>query len=326
MIYLISGKQNIRLKSQMKNIIKKSLKEIDPMNFVKFDGSLTLIQDIIDEANYIPLGYDFKAVVIDSPYFLLKERTKSKIESEQDYDALKGYLANPNPDCDLIFLVNTSNSDVDKKSEIYQLIEKNGQVVVLTEPKQEQWNEVVRHYFQEKWPGVAIDSDAVNELARRTDGDYASLFNNGSKLALYTDHIRFDDVTLLVTRPLEENSFLLFNYLVDDKNMEAVSLFRDLKSQNVEPVTLISMVSNQFRLLNRVSYLSRHNYSPEDIAKELNINPIRAKILRKNSFVISANRINQTLEDLYQLDLQIKSGLVDRYYSFELFLINFKRK
>jgi DNA polymerase-3 subunit delta len=164
------------------------------------------------------------------------------------------------------------------------------------------------------------------ELGRRTEGDYASLFNNGSKLALYTDHITFNDVTKMVTRPLEENSFLLFNYLVDEKNMEAVALFRDLKTSNVEPVTLISMVANQFRLLNRVSYLARHGYQPEDIAKELNINPIRAKILRKNSFVVSGKRVLQTLEDLYQLDKQIKSGLVDRYYSFELFLINFKRK
>lgn len=326
MIYLISGKQNIRLKSQMKSIVKKSLKEIDPMNFVKFDGSLTLIQDIVDEANYIPLGYDFKAVIVDSPYFLLKEKSRNKIESDQDYDKLKNYLANPNPDCDLIFLVNTSDSDIDKKNEMVQLIEKNGQVVTLSEPKQEQWTEVVKHYFQEKWPEVTVDSDAVNELARRTDGDYASLFNNGSKLALYTDHIRFADVTMMVTRPLEENAFMLFNYLVDDKNMDAVTLYRDLKSNNVEPVTLISMIANQFRLLNRVSYLARHGYAPEDIAKELNINPVRAKILRKNSFVISGSRINQTLEDLYQLDLQIKSGLLDRFYSFELFLINFKRK
>ena len=326
MIYLISGKQNIRLKSQMKSIVKKSLKEIDPMNFVKFDGSLTLIQDIVDEANYIPLGYDFKAVIVDSPYFLLKEKSRNKIESDQDYDKLKNYLANPNPDCDLIFLANTSDSEIDKKNEMVQLIEKNGQVVTLSEPKQEQWTEVVKHYFQEKWPDVTVDSDAVNELARRTDGDYASLFNNGSKLALYTDHIRFADVTMMVTRPLEENAFMLFNYLVDDKNMDAVTLYRDLKSNNVEPVTLISMIANQFRLLNRVSYLARHGYAPEDIAKELNINPVRAKILRKNSFVISGSRINQTLEDLYQLDLQIKSGLVDRFYSFELFLINFKRK
>ena len=326
MIYLISGKQNIRLKSQMKSIVKKSLKEMDAMNFVKFDASMTTIQEIVSEANYMPLGYDFKAVIVDSPYFLLKEKGRNKIESEQDYDTLKNYLANPNPDCDLIFLVNTSDSDLDKKSEINQLIEKNGQVVALTEPKQEQWNDVVKHYFSEKWPDTVIDSDAVNELARRTEGDYASLFNNGSKLALFTNHITFSDVTMMVTRPLEENAFMLFNYLVDERNMDAVKLFRDLKSNNVEPVTLISMIANQFRLLNRVSYLARHNYAPEDIAKELSINPIRAKILRKNSFVISGKRILQTLEDLYQLDWQIKSGLVDRYYSFELFLINFKRK
>ena len=281
MIYLISGKQNIRLKSQMKSIVKKSLKEMDAMNFVKFDASLTPIQEIVSEANYMPLGYDFKAVIVDSPYFLLKEKGRNKIESEQDYESLKNYLANPNPDCDLIFLVNTSDSDLDKKNEINQLIEKNGQVVALTEPKQEQWNDVVKHYFSEKWSDTVIDSDAVNELARRTEGDYASLFNNGSKLALYTNHITFSDVTMMVTRPLEENAFMLFNYLVDERNMDAVALFRDLKSNNVEPVTLISMIANQFRLLNRVSYLARHSYGPDDIAKELSINPIRAKILRK---------------------------------------------
>ena len=255
------------------------------------------------------------------PFLLIRNK-----ESQQDYESLKNYLANPNPDCDLIFLVNTSDSDLDKKNEINQLIEKNGQVVALTEPKQEQWNDVVKHYFSEKWSDTVIDSDAVNELARRTEGDYASLFNNGSKLALYTNHITFSDVTMMVTRPLEENAFMLFNYLVDERNMDAVALFRDLKSNNVEPVTLISMIANQFRLLNRVSYLARHSYGPDDIAKELSINPIRAKILRKNSFVISGKRILKTLEDLYQLDWQIKSGLVDRYYSFELFLINFKRK
>ena len=325
MIYLISGRQNIRLMSQMKNIVKKSIKEIDPMNFVKIDASMTLVQEIVDEANSLPLGYDNKAVVIDNPYFLLKERSKSKIEADQDYDKLINYLNHPDETTDLIFLVNTSESDIDKKNAVYQAIEKNGQIIAINEPKENVWHQVVAHYFKEKWPNVVIDSDAVYELARRTEGDYASLFNNGSKLALYTDHIRFEDVVLMVTRPLEENAFLLFNYLIDNKNMEAVTLYRDLKNANVEPVTLISMIANQFRLLNRVSYLAKHGYDNEQIAQELSINPIRAKILRKNSMVISSKRINQTLEDLYNLDLQIKSGLVDRFYSFELFLINFKR-
>ena len=91
MIYLINGKQNIRLKSQMKSIVKKSLKEMDAMNFVKFDASLTPIQEIVSEANYMPLGYDSKAVIVDSPYFLLKEKGRNKIESEQDYESLKNY-------------------------------------------------------------------------------------------------------------------------------------------------------------------------------------------------------------------------------------------
>ena len=325
MIYLISGKQNIRLKSQMKSIVKKSLGEIDAINFVKHDASYTLVQEIVDEANYLPLGYDHKAVIVDNPYFLLKEKSRNKIESDQNYQELIDYINHPDESCDLIFLVNTSDSEIDKKSEIYQAIEANGQIINLTEPKENEWHQVVAHYFKEKWPDTAIDNDAIQELARRTEGDYASLFNNGSKLALYTDHIRFDDVTLMVTRPLEENAFLLFNYLIDNRNIEAVSLYRDLKSNNVEPVTLISMIANQFRLLDRVSYLVKKHYEVDAIAQELAINPIRAKILRKNSFVISQKCINQTLEDLYQLDLQIKSGLVDRYYSFELVLINFKR-
>ena len=325
MIYLISGRQNIRLKSQMKSIVKKSLGEIDAINFVKLDASYTLVQEIVDEANYLPLGYDHKAVVVDNPYFLLKEKGRNKIESDQNYQELIDYVNHPDENCDLIFLVNTADSELDKKNEIYKAIEANGQIIVLSEPKDNEWHQVVAHYFKEKWPNTDIDSDAVQELARRTEGDYASLFNNGSKLALYTNHIRFEDVTLMVTRPLEENAFLLFNYLIDEKNIEAVSLYRDLRSNNVEPVTLISMIANQFRLLDRVSYLNKKKYDVDAIAQELAINPIRAKILRKNSFVISQKTINKTLEDLYQLDLQIKSGLVDRFYSFELFLINFKR-
>ncbi|MCF0108246.1 MAG: hypothetical protein HUJ59_04540, partial [Bacilli bacterium] len=62
-----------------------------------------------------------------------------------------------------------------------------------------------------------------------------------------------------------------------------------------------------------------------EIGKELGIKPIRVQIMRKSVASISEKAIERTLEDLFQLDLQIKSGLVDRFYSFELFLINFKR-
>ena len=326
MIYLLIGRQNIRLKNNMKKIVKDSVGEIDTMNFVKLDATYVLVQEIVDEAVSFPLGYDKKAVVVDNCYFLLKEKSKNKIESEQDYDKLINYINHPDETCELIFLVNIANSPINEKSPIYQAISKNGQVITINEPQDEEWHQVVALYFKKNWPNTKIDNDAIYELASRTEKDYASLINNGSKLALYTDHIRFEDVTLLVTRPLEEKAYLLLNYLIDGKNIDAVNLFRDLKTNNVEPVTLINLIANELRLYSNISYLAKQGKDNETIAQALAIkNPKRVGAIKRNIMRISKRRIKETLEELYQLDLQIKSGLVDRYYSFELFLINFKR-
>ena len=328
MICLIAGKQNIRINSQIKNAVKKRIGEIDDMNFAKYDALDISFKEIIDDANYLPLGYDRKAVVIENCFFLLKEkgRIKKNSDLEKGLQLLLAYIASPNEATDLFLTVNTTESELDKKSPVYLAVEQNGKVMEMDEPNEKDWPKVVAQTFETRFPETKIDQDAIFELAKRTEGDYALLFNSAKKLALYTNHIRYEDVTLMVTRPLDEETYNIFNFLVANRNMDAVRLYRDLKSRNIEPVTLINSVATQFRLLNRVSYLAKKGLREDDIAKELNLKPYRAKVLRQNSFVVSQKRINQTLEDLYQLDLNIKSGLVsDRFYAFELFLINFKR-
>ena len=328
MICIVAGKQNIQINSQIKNAVKKSVGEIDDMNFAKYDAAEISFKDIIDEANYLPLGYDRKAVVVENCSFLLKEkgRGKKNKDLEKELKILLDYIEAPNDATDLFLTINTSESPLDKNNPIYQALSKKGQIIELDEPSEKDWPEVVAHTFKARFSDTKIDKDAVYELAKRTAGDYALLFNSAMKLSLYTDHVRYDDVILMVTRPLDEEVYNLFNFLIDNRNMDAVRLYRDLKSRNVEPVTLINNLAVQFRLLNRVSYLAKKGMNPDEIAKELALNPIRAKILRGKSFVISQKRINETLEELYQLDLNIKSGLIsDRFFAFELFLINFKR-
>ena len=138
------------------------------------------------------------------------------------------------------------------------------------------------------------------------------------------DHITYDDVVKMVTRPLEDNAFLLFNYLVQKKISEALGLYRDLQVAMVEPVTLIGMLANQFRLLNQISFLFNKGLESNAIATELHLNPIRVQIMLRSVRSITSKVICRTLNDLFNLDLQIKSGQVDRYYGFELFLINFQ--
>ena len=327
MVYFIYGNQTSTIKSYIKKIAKDSLPVIDEMNFVKFDGNNTLIRDFIDEVNYVPLGYEYKVVAVENCYFLQKKKPRNKIEADQDYKVLFEYLRHPNTDADLILCVPTS--DIDKTSELAKLVMEVSKTIEVKDPDQKTWSQYVNEKvvaLVNKNPGYSIDRDALEELTNRTSGDIPLFKNSITKLFLYTNHIKYEDVCLMVTKPLEENIYQIFNYLLSDKNELAVQLFRDLKVTNIEPVSLITTLAGQFRLLNQVVFLSKKGLNNDDIAKELNIKPIRVQILKRNTYSISEKAIHQALLDLFDLDLQIKSGQVfDRYYAFELFLINFKR-
>lgn len=321
MIYLVYGNQSPTIKSKIKKIAKNNLPFVDDINFVKFDASETPIQEVVDECNYLPLGYEHKVISLENSYFLLKEKGKNKIESEQNYDGFIKYLNSPNATTDLI--VSVISFSLDEKSEIVKLLKKKATIVEAKDPDEKAYKDYIKRYIVEKL-NVTIDNDALNELAIRTAGDVALMKNSADKLALYTNRITFDDVSLMVQRPLEENVYKIFNYLLAGKNNDALMLYKDLRVSNAEPVTLISMLANQFRLLNEVIYLSRKGFSYSEIGKELGINEIRAKILAGYSYSVGEQKLINILEDLYNLDLNIKSGLVDRFYAFELFLINFQ--
>lgn len=326
MIHLVYSNQSSEIKKVIKNIARQSLPERDEMNFVRYDGNNTLIQEIIDEANYVPLGYDKKVVAVDNCYFLIKPKPRNKIESDQDYKVLFNYLRHPNPDCDLILTVPTS--EIDTSGDLFKLLKEVGKITEIKDPDVKEWNQYVKVTvadFLKKNPDCKIDNDAVQELTDRTQGDIPLLRNSIIKLFLYKKHIRYDDVTLMVTRPLDDNSFQLFNYLLNGENEKAVGLFRDLQVSNVQPVTLVAMLANQFRLLNEVVFLSKKNMDNDSIAKELGIKPIRVQILKRQTYTLKEKTIHRTLDDLFNLDLKMKSGLVDHFYAFELFLINFKR-
>ena len=324
MIYLIYGNQGPTIKSQIRKISEAFLngEKPDELNFIKLDGHNFLVQDAVDECKYVALGYDKKVVSLENCYFLLKPKPRNKIDADQDYDVLFNYIDKESMDPDACLILSVCSSSIDEKNNIFKVLKEKAKVVQIVDPDEKGWNEYVKAYIQKR--GIVIDRDAMSELAERTNGDVGLFQNSVQVLTLYTDHIRYKDVTLMVTKPLEDNAFLIFNLLLDNKNAEAVNLFRDLKVKNVEPVTLIGQLANQFRLLYQVMYLSKKRMSKEDIASELKIKPGRVYILSKNLAIISESTIRKTLDDLYQLDLDIKSGLVDRHYAFELFLLKFK--
>ena len=80
MNYILYGEQYPMIKKRLKKILAENLGEVDDFNVVKFEFSEDNINDIIDEASMLPLGYDSKAVVIDKATFLEPKGKKEIVE------------------------------------------------------------------------------------------------------------------------------------------------------------------------------------------------------------------------------------------------------
>ncbi len=323
MIYLIYGVQNVMINNRIKKIVKERLPFTDALNYVNFDLDNATLEEALNEASYLPLGYDNKLVVIKNCYFLKSQtRGKNKNDSTKDSALLYRYLKKDNRECDLILVY--PDVDLNLNSDLFKLIQEKGKIFKLTVEKND-WYPYVYRYFTESLK-IKIDRDAIEELIVRVKGDLNIFVNEAQKLALLTDHVRYEDVVNIVSRPLEDNLFNLFNYLMNNDSTSALKLLDDLYFDGVEPVNLISMLANQFRVLLEIIYLCTKKMSNTEIATELKINEVRVKILKRYLYTMSLSSLMNTLDELYWIDYKIKSGQVDRFIAFKMFVINFKTK
>lgn len=319
MLYLLFGPQGMILEKQCKKIIKDNLEVIDDFHVIKFMADEVTIQDIVFEADQTSLTGERKAIIVYHPYFLSTSKTKEKIESLQDYKVLMEYLESPNTFTDLIFVLEADK--LNERSEIVKLLKVKAKVIEAKEITKEEWPRFIQQYFQKL--NVSIDPDATSELALRVEGDAMRFVNEAKKLALYTDHITYDDIQTMIARPLEENAFLIYDCILKKDKSKAISIYRDLLVEGSEPVQLVGMLANQFRLLSEVSYLSTQYSSNNEIARILGVHEYRVKLSRDHLRRITYKKILKKIDELYQLDLDIKSGVVDRFFAFEMFLIRF---
>ncbi len=319
MIYLIAGSQSPMTKKQLNRLLEERLQTIDDFNLSSLDGRDVLAEDIVFEASMLPIGTLRKAVVVENPYFLLKDKGKNKIDKEQKYESMVEFIKNPSDEVDLVFVADSIN--LDEKSEVLKAIRKYGEVTIIPELDSSKWLEYGRSYFRSQ--KASIENDALRELIDRVNGDLNTFINEANKLMLYKNHINLIDVTLMVAKPLEGNIFAMTKALLSGDKASALDIFFDLRTNNVEPITLVSMLANQFRLMSQIRYLDSQGQSLANIARLLGMPEFRIRYSLQDSKKLSRYAIVRNLDTLYQLDLNIKSGLIDRYYAFELFILNF---
>jgi len=316
MIYLVFGEQELLVNKMVDKLAKSELNEIDDFNLVVFDGYKTPLYEIVNDASTLPFMADKKVVVVKNSYFLTTE--SPKLEFEQSFNELEEYLDNENSSVVVIFCVVTSK--LDDKKDLVKKIKEKCKIYALDNVSKKDLPRVVRQMFDKK--EISITTDALNEFINRCGDDMYLINNEIEKLGCYSKEIDVKDIKLMVSKKLEDNVFEMIDAIFAKKTDKAFSIYYDLKTNNNEPLTLISLVASQVRFLYQVMILKDKGYSESNIANELSCHPYRAKVALEKVYKLNRMDLTDILEELSSLDIKIKSGEIDRFVGFELFLLN----
>jgi len=318
MAIIIFGAQSLMVKKQVKKFLMETFPNQNRYDVTYLNSKDISEGNIIDECQQMSLSCENKVVVIENSNFLTAERIKDKMNFSDD---LLEYLKNENEFAKLIFTV-IYDKKLDSRNSIVKYIKEKGKIIECKDLKDSDWEIYVAKYFEKR--SINITKDAIKEICNRCNGDLNVFINEVNKLLLYKmNNITVKDVDLIITKPLEENIFDILNKLLHNKKTSAISIYRDLVLQKVEPVVLISIISTTLTYLDRILFLNNSHYSYAQIAKETNSNLFRVMVTLREFKDVNVNLIHDTLDKLYELDKTIKHNSIDRFYGFELFLLNF---
>ena len=318
MIYILFGNSEYTIKKRIEKIIKTDFS--NDTDVVKIDMEENTIGSLIDEYDQLTLTGETKLIVAYNCFFIENSKSKAKITKSDEYKELFECLKSQNNPNSLILV--SYKDKIDTKNEIVKLTNNIGKIYEFKEPTKNDWSKFAFDYFKHRQ--VKISQDAIDELVKRTKYDLYSFNNEASKLLLYKGtNITIDDVKTLVSNNLEEDVFGVLNNVIIGNKEEAIKTYRDLRIQGVEPITLINLMSSSITFLLNVKNLSMMKYSIDEIASKTSSSTGRIFMTFKNLKMVSENTLYNSLEKLHKLDKEIKHSKVDRFLSFELFLINF---
>lgn len=312
MNYVLFGEEPLLLKQKIDQIKKDAA--LDDLAWTYYDLETTSLSNIIDEANSVSLFATKRGIYVDNAYIFTA--TTNKKLPPQDPTLLEKYLNNPNPNTILIFGVNKDKIDVRKK--ISKKIKEIGKIIDCSVANNEL--NVIKDMFK---PCSISDQDC-RLFKERVGNNLGILWQEANKLVTYKDYqgvVTKDDIKKLTSPNIDLDLFHLLDNIINNHQKQALESYHEMIKYGEEPFVILISLANQFRLFYQVKELAKQGLSENKIAEYLKIHPYRVKksLEKRNQF--SFNQLTTYLERLADLDMQIKSGLVDKYLGLELFIL-----
>ena len=303
MVYLLYGTKQYRINQY----IKKLSKNTDNINISKYDLNNDDIKNVIDDCETYSMFCENKIVILDNANMF----TGSSEKSEE----LEKYLKNINKSTILILIVHAEK--IDNRKKITTLIKTKGKVVEFNE------NINTNSLVKKLLDGYTISSNNINLLIDRVGNNPLTLENEIKKIQLYKDDkvVDEEDIIKLTSKNVDIDIFKLIDDIIKKNKEEAIEIYHKMLKINEEPLKIVIMLANQFRIMYQSKGLLMKGYTEKDIASILKIHPYRVKLAIQNSRSYSSDVLLKYINDLADIDYGIKTGELNKDLASELFIL-----
>lgn len=313
MICLIYGEERFLMEQKLASLKKEYNCNDENMNISVFRGDEDRMKDVYEDLITPPFFTDNKIVILKNPVFLTTKKVK------KDDEQLKYFEKCLTDNQETIFVIYYNGDDFDKRKKVVKQLLASAEVFKYDKVNHYRLSDSTRKAVKRR--DATIDDDALELLLKRVDDSLEKVANEVEKLCLYNKHITYDIVDTLVSKPLDENVFDLTSAILQKDRQKMFMIYHDLMILNEEPVKLIVLIANQMRLIYQVKLLDRKGYNDKEIGKILSINPYRLKYLRQEGQDYDLNELLECIDRLSKLDVEIKTGKIDKKVGLELFMV-----
>jgi len=330
---LLYGSEPFLINKTLQNLLKDRVGDVSQMNTIYYDftNPSFSMTSFLEEADTMSFFSEHKVMILQNCVFLtraFKEKDKDlkKEKGETDTQKLLNYLEKPHDQTTIIMMYDDDNMDTVKIA--YKRIKETCDVIHIQKLKPEEFRVFLQDLIRQR--NLRVTSEAFNELIKRLDDNMNVAIHEIDKLQLYGQNITYDDVVALVSRPLDSEAFHLVNAILDKRLAEALSIWNDMIILNIDALAFIGLIASQLRLLYQVSSLNDAWKHREEIINELSVGTTQMNVYRVSRLLnlarmTTSRRLLKVLNALAEYDQKSKTGLVDKRFGFELFLIEATR-
>lgn len=312
MTYLFYGNYKYLIDLEIEKL-KKDYEDINII-YINYNNNLN---KIIEEANLVSL-FSEKKIIIVNDVTIFNRKRKSDDEEDNindDCDVLIDYLNHQNKDVTLIFINNQETIDNTKK--ITKKIKELGVVKEFN-------NLNIRQTVKDMFGKYKIDYDTIDLLINRVGNDIGILEKEIEKIITYKDkdlNISKEDILNLTYLNLDVSSFNFADKIVNKDKKEALKIYDELLTMHSDPTTVIALVASKVRLIYSVLELKKMGYSMYQMMDTLESKEYPIILALNAASKTNKNELLTFLNDLADLDINIKTGKINPNLGMQLFIL-----